>query len=561
MIPLPPDQQTLSPSPPSIAGSLPRWRLAAPLLAVSLAFQWWLFSSHVRRDVAPVPAVYYEQLASLAVAYEGYEQARSEGALEALRGVMASEHPLGLLLPTGGWAVFLASGPSRLGALAVNFAVYALMQVVVVLVLRRLAGGPAALLGWGLTWALRAAYLPAGGIADFRADFAALCLFTAWLGLALRGGAFESPRWSALAGLAAGACVWARFLTIVYLAVILAAFAAVNLARRAASETERRQALARCRGAAVCGLLMIALSAPALWAQRAGIDAHYFKGILGPLRGVRAQVVGADRPWGNLVFYPRSLQEHAGPIVWALALGLAVLLALEVVRRRGSWTDTTRASAWLLFLAFVVPLALLTLLTSKSLVAGGILLGPLLWAIPLAGTWWCRSRAVGPAGEALAWAAAILIATAGAIVQYRAWHRPLPLDPAEVAGAFALYDAVERDGRERGLSAPVVSVDHVSDGLNALAVNVGTYERQGKLLHARHGLGSSIGDIAEGEVLARAQESDFLILTVSGGRVLYPADRSLAAARPALRAYCGESMRSRGRFRTPGREVELFGRP
>ena len=280
-----------------------------------------------------------------------------------------------------------------------NFAAYAVLQVAVVVVLRRLAGGPAALLGLGMTWALRTVYLQAGGIVDFRADFAALCLFSVTLGLALAGRAFESLPWSLLAGCAAAACVWARFLTIVYLAAILAAFAAVMLVRRARAVevAELRSAGARCRGAALCGVVMAALSAPALWAQRAGIDEHYFRGILGPMRAVRAQVVGADRTLGNLVFYPQSLLDHAGPIVSALAVGLAALLVLEWTRRRATWSATASASAWLLAIAFLVPLALLTLLTSKSSVVGGILTGPLLWAIPLGATAWCvRTPRVGP---------------------------------------------------------------------------------------------------------------------------------------------------------------------
>ena len=105
----------------------------------------------------------------------------------------------------GGWLAFLAGGPSRLHALAVNFAAYALLQAVVVVVLNRLAGWPAALLGWGLTWTLRTVYLPAGGIADFRADFAALCLFAVWLRPAPRAVARSRPRaGAALAGARGG---------------------------------------------------------------------------------------------------------------------------------------------------------------------------------------------------------------------------------------------------------------------------------------------------------------------------------------------------------------------
>ena len=531
-----------------------------PLVAVCLLLQWGLFADHVRRDVAPSYPGYHDQLVSLAVAYEGYERARVEGVLPALRGVVTSAHPMGLLLPVGGWLAFLVAGPSRLHALAVNFAAYAVLQAIVVLVLRRLAGWPAAVLGWGLTWALRSVYHPIGGISDFRADFAALCLFAVFLGLALRSGPFESVRWSVAAGVAAAACVWARFLTIVHITAILGAFVAVMfLHARRASDDEANLARVRCRGAALCGLVMLLLSAPALWAQRAGIDDHYVRGILGPMRVVRAQVVGADRPLGNLLFYPQSLLDHLGPIVTALAAGLVILLAIHLLRG-GTGSETSRAFAWLLALALVVPLVVLTGLTSKSTVVGGIMAGPLLWAIPLAAAGGSRALAsraawVTPAGL---WSLAVLVALAGAVVQYRAWHRPFRLDPGEVAGVFALYDAVDQESRTRRLPNVMVSADHVSDSLNSLAVGVGTYERTGRLLPVRSGLGSSIRAVTGDEALEWVRRSDFVILTVSGGRAHYPADRTLDEVRPDLFAHCRGAMRSLGRFRVPGREVELF---
>jgi hypothetical protein len=101
----------------------------------------------------------------------------------------------------------------------------------------------------------------------------------------------------------------------------------------------------------------------------------------------------------------------------------------------------------------------------------------------------------------------------------------------------------------------------VSDKLNGLAVSVSQYERTRARLHVRQGLGSSIGAVDEADALARARASDFVILTVSDAPSVFPADLSLAAARPALRAFCLEAMRPLGRFRAPGRQVELFGRP
>lgn len=538
------------------------------LLGSSLLLQWWLFAGHVQREVAWAYPGWWDQLASLQVSYEGYEQARQVGARLALRNVLVRDHPLGLLLPVGGLVAFVGFGPSRVHALALTFGVYAVLQIGVVLILRRLAGWAPALLGWGLTWALRAAYLQPGGLADFRADFAAACLFAMFLGLALRGNAFASIWWSVLAGVAAAACVWARFLTVVYIATTLAAFAAVMLVRHHGEPDpeSRRLARARCLGAAVTGVLMVALAMPALWAQRDGIDAHYFKGILGPLRSVRAQVVGADHPLGNLVFYPYSLLGQVGGVWWIVAGAVTLGLAYETLRkRREGRRGELSASTVLLALSFLVPLVTLTALTSKSTVVGVILAAPLLWALPLAAARWSQMRASRAGRPVGAWplAMAAAVALAGAAVQTKAWRvRRLPLERSEVTGVFALHDAVARDSRERRLPAPLLSVDHVSDHLNALALSVSTYERTGRLMRARLGLGSAIGSVSEPEALGLAGESDYVILTAarSGALGPYPADRSLEAAGPALRAFCERAMRPLGRYRTPGREVLLFAR-
>ena len=532
----------------------------------SLLFQWWLFAGYVQREVAPVYPAYWDQTVALQIAYEGYEDARTRGLSSALRIAAAKQNPPGALLPLAAVVSFVAFGPSRLHALALNFAAFALLQVGVVLVLRRLAGWPAALTGWGLTWALRTTYLQVGGIVDFRADFAALCLYALFLGVALWDGVFASARGSALAGLAAGVCVSTRFLTLVYLGTVLALFAAVMFVRTRRPEGRDRQA-ARSRGAVLAAVVMVGASAPALFAQRHAIADHYFRGILGPLRAVRAQVVGADHLLGNLTLYPYALLGHTGPILPAVAAACALALAFERTGRTERPGDDgfLGAAGLLLTLAFVVPLVILTSLTSKSIVVGSILAAPLLWAVPLCAAEVARLRALRRPQDGRRWltALAVAIALAGAVVQYKAWRmRPLPMDRQEVAGVFALHDALAADAWARGTRAPIVSVDHVSDPLNAWATNVSTYERHRRLLQARPGLGAGIGAVAPDGALDLARASDYLILTSpgSGARKLYPADESLEAVRPALYAYCDGEMRLAGRFRIPGREVALFAR-
>jgi GT2 family glycosyltransferase len=538
----------------------------AAAMAAAVSAEWWLFAGYVHRRVDWTYPRHWDQVTTLRVAYEAYEQSRTVGPGRALRNLAGRDHPMGLLLPAADVAAFRLAGPSRLAALAPVFAAYALMQVALVLLLRRLAGTAAAVLGFGLSLAAGALYHGPGGLADVRADLPAACLFAVFLGLALRAGVFRSARWSALAGLAAAACAATRFVTIVHIGALLAAFVAVEWALRLRTRDReaRRAAAERIRGAALAGALMVAVNAPLVWLQRDGVGAHYFRGILGPLRAARAEVAGAAQLLDNLAFYPRTLLGQAGPTWIAAALLLLGLAAYEVVRARRAGTGPGPA-ARLLAIAFVAPLAVLTAVTSKSGVVGVLLLGPILWAVPLVADRWRRLRAArGVPADLVLWAVAGVVVLQGARVQYRQWRvYTSPLVPAEVDGVFALYDAVERDARARGSREPLVSVDHVSESLHGWTLGVSTYERTGRLLPARLGLGAAIGAPSEAEALARARESDYLVVTVAAREPTgpYPADRALAAVRPALLAQAERTMRPLGRFRTPGREVALYGRP
>ncbi|MET0556274.1 MAG: hypothetical protein ABW221_24750, partial [Vicinamibacteria bacterium] len=548
-----------------MSGAARRNLVVPAAMLAALAAEWWLFAGHVHRHVDWAYPRFWDQVTTLRVAYESYEQSRTLGLARALANLAHRDHPMGLLLPAADVLAFRLAGPSRLAALAPVFGAFALMQVVLVLVLRRLAGTGAALLGFGLSLATGSLYRGAGDLADVRADLPAACLFAVFLGLALRGDALRSARWSVLAGLAAAACAAMRFVAVVHVGALLAAFAAVEAAvwLRARAPEARRAAAHRVRGAAVAGALMVAVNAPLLWLQRDAIGAHYFRGILGPLRAARAQVAGAEGLLANLAYYPRTLVAQAGPTWIAVALLLLALAGYEIARTRGAGGQPGPALR-LLALAFAVPLAILTAITSKSGIVGVLLLGPVLWTLPLLADRWRLLRAArGLPAEPVLLAVAALVALQGARVQYRQWRGdPSPLVRAEVDGVFALYDTVGLDARARGRREPLVSVDHVSEPLHGWTLGVSSYERTGRLLPARLGLGASIGATGEAEALAMARNSDYLVVTLGAQEPTgpYPADRALAAVRPALLAQAERTMRPLGRFRIPGREVALFGR-
>src|SRR5262249_2617958 len=125
--------------------------------------------------------------------------------------------PQGVLFGVQGGALFSIFGASRMKALAINFAYFALLQITTFSTLRWLTGRlSVAFLGLGMMLLLNAPFMPFGAIVDYRIDFSSLCLYGILVCLVIRSGVFESWRWSLAAGGVAGWMILYRFFTGAY---------------------------------------------------------------------------------------------------------------------------------------------------------------------------------------------------------------------------------------------------------------------------------------------------------------------------------------------------------
>lgn len=545
----------LSPDRPATPPVLLGWGLVGLLIL----FQGALFFQYARREVTWFVPRGFDQAAYLEQAYRQHDRLLERGLARGTWAGLTQHSPNGVLLPVHAGLWFLLLGPTRLAALALNFAFFAAYQGVLVAVLRwRAQSWPVALYGLGLLLTASTPFMWAGGLADFRIDFVAFCLFGILLCAVVRSGFLTLRRWAAAAGVVAGLLVLYRFITAVYLAGILGLFMmslGVGLLR--CDPEARRKGLRRLSGALAFGLTLAAVSAPLLWHNREHLWAYYVGNhLLGPEKNVRAAEFGVTSTAQSLLFYPRSVvTDHAGPLFLLLAaLGAGTALLL----RRASAARGGALAAWFFMgICLVVPWVVLTANVSKSPVVGGILVPPLLWLslLPLVGA---------GRGKVLTILASVAVACGAWFQAERACRRDFATRHAELAAEMiALYEEVFDRCRERRMLAPVVSVDSVCDLLWPTALNAFAFECHGLPLGATLALGGGILEVDEATALRELGRSDFVLFTGGGhlGEGTYPFFRSMEGLRPIIRDYCDREMVLLREFDGAGRPLRLYMRP
>src|SRR5262249_9871872 len=223
--------------------------------------QYGMFRVYAEREVTWCYPRGYDQTVYLTRSYACYEQIIKDGPLQGVLSALRQPLANGLVFELEASLLFLVLGPSRLSALTLSFAHFALFQVVLAGTLRWRTGrwGPA-FLGVGLLLTAATTLYHHGGMAHVPLHFVAFCLYGVCLCAVLRSGVFASWRWSLAAGAAAAWLVLTRHLSAVYLAGACAGFLGLlglGLLRR---DPGRR----RLTGRRVAGLLLAGLTLAAL---------------------------------------------------------------------------------------------------------------------------------------------------------------------------------------------------------------------------------------------------------------------------------------------------------
>lgn len=534
------------------------------LLALVLCAHWLLFAAYVRREVSWAYAPNYDQTALLQLSYRTYEEVRRDGPWPALVHALRTLPPTGATLHLEAAFLFALTRPSRLTALGVNWLHFALLQVVVVAAVRAGAGGfRLAALALGLVWCLATPFYYVGGLDDFRFDFAGWCLYGTFLALVMGSAMFRRPGWSLAAGAAGTLCVLTRSLTSVYLGGTMTLWIAAVLwlwwrAREADARADRRRQLV---GSVVCAACLVLVALPSLALRARSLWNYYVVGhVTGAESAVRKAESGIRNGLEALAYYPASLfADHAGgTFLWTAAAALGLLALFP--RPRAERTLVSRAfppeAAWFAALSAAVPLTVLTLDAAKSVIVGGVLAHPLLWAILLAVA--SLARRARPAAVRVV---AALVVTAGGLSQVHHLTGPsrTHLLPAARMEVSRLHDDVLRVSGERGFRQPHLLADRKRDYVPAAFA--AAYERHGALLDIRFPMGEIVWEPTEREATEALDRSDLMIVTMEPppAHWTYPYDRTLAAWQPRLLEYAGARMALVGTYRVP-EEIRLYAR-
>ena len=529
----------------------PRARLGSTVawifLAALLAMEAVLFHRHAVREVVWAYPSSHDQADYLDSCYESYESLRREGFGNWF--LDASDSPTGALLQIEAPLAFGVWDASRMTALWVVFAHFALLQIVLFwVVAHRTHSWALAFVALGLLLGARAAFHEPGGAFDFRLDFVTLCLFGLFACLAIRSRVLACRGWSLVVGMVAAWTILFRFLTAPYLACIFGlVFVFLNRPRR--------------RNLFAAGLACAALAGPALWAHRSAANSYYVGGHLGGSeRFLRAQHVEAVGVWNRLTFYPKSVAvDHTGPGFLGLA---AVVIAVSIaIRRRGlgqqpaPMSHRIRVEILFLVLCVIVPLAILTLDVDKSRVVGGILVVPLILLVALMAKSTTEHRR---------WVCALatFTLTTGLIAfiwrsfghELRGRHR------GDAVRLLVLYDRVLELSRQRNLAAPRIAGDSHADSLAAGVFNVMSYERHHVLLGARESLANTLQARSPRDIIAAIDSADFVLLTEpkSHRNHAYPFDQELRELHSTLVSHCESHFRRDFSIENSDRRIVLY---
>jgi hypothetical protein len=359
-------------------------RLPGPLdrpvawFAGALLFEAVVFYAHVEIQIARYYPQTFDQLNYIGMTQDILWDLRTRG-LAALARPFLSPAPTGITYPAQGALAVLVFGASRASLLTVNFIYFLAAQTAIFFtMMRSRSDAAAAWLAISVFVACDGIFRRAGGIADYRIDFAAMCLFGIWVCLLVMADQFFSRKFSILAGLAAAALILMRFITAAYVGPVMVAMLGWLIFRRRSIKEWRRHVI----NYLISGAVIAVFAVPALAAALGQINNYYVAGhIKGDEPAIRAAEIGVTDLAGHLTFYPRALLNYQIGSTGVALIVIALVAAGVGFARRTNRRPRIVFAAFLTAMATLLPMIVLTLDVSKSFVVAGVVVIPCLLLI------------------------------------------------------------------------------------------------------------------------------------------------------------------------------------
>jgi hypothetical protein len=506
--------------------------LAYTLFGVLLLLEFLFFRGYAEREVVWAYPNNHDQAAYLFHTYSLYADHLSNGIAAWIK-YLKDPSSQGILFPVQGFLLCLLFGATRMACLGVNFLLFAALQAFLLYTVRWLTQDIwLGFIGVGLLLSQVSAFFWAGGLFDYRIDFAVYCLYGIWILVVLRSGVFSDTRWTVSAGLVAAWLMLMRFITVPYIigATLLTALLISLAPLYTLSDVRKRHSvLRRIAGAGLSLAIAAAATAPFLYIARHAIWNYYgVRHLTGPEKYIRAAELQITDFIGHLSYYPNSiLYDHLGPLFGALSL--ALLCIAYIFRRVRSNTpaagsgDHDRRSPIPLFLfvvtTIVTPLIVLMLDISKSQVVGGIVGAPIAFLALLAvlriggGTipWTHRHATSHVAGVILA--AVSISFGVWNYLSHLTGHGPFHNRRTEVEGLMKVYDSIGQYVETAAWKRkPLISFNMIGDTMSAPAISVVQFERGRSLIRMQTLLGHSIMAEDRDAVFKQLEQTDVLLL-------------------------------------------------
>lgn len=518
------------------AGPQRDWREGAVLLLL-FAIEAMVFLHYARREILWHQPEFYDQAMYLIRSYQIEDSLRAgdwHGVFEGLTRQIDSA------LPLEGAGLALIFGGSRVPRLFVNLMLLCLAQLMVFITLRSLTGrslyGFAAI---GLLLSQAFLFQPAGGVFDFRFDFAAACLFGVWLCTLLSADQRSLAAGLCLTTLAGFALLLHRLVAGVHMLpvlVVLTVLCAVNVGTARTAEGSLR--LQHASLSLLLTLLMIGGYAALRWPA---ISDYYIEGhLVGDEKIARAHEMGLYSLVDHVTFYLKSLLEAQLGAGFVILAGLGLVIAASVASSGRRQAD----AIGLCVAATVLPLAALTIDVSKSAVVASVAAIPAALAVCLI----CFS--CGEKRRAAVIMTSILFMLGGAGTAAMRVNEPVfTVNRAAFETSRALARDVARQIADNGWQQPIyLSVDAMTSRINVPALDALIREQTGKLHNLQMALGARVDAVGQADMEAELSRSQLLVTTPHAGAGPLPFDRSMKTLHSAFEARVKQDFRAVGTY-------------
>ena len=439
-----------------------------------------------------------------------------------------------------GAVMALIFGGSRLPRLFVNFALLCLAQIVVFETMRTQTGrsiyGFAAI---GLLLSQAFLFQPAGGLFDFRLDFAAACLYGIWLCSLLSADQRNLTAGVGLTMLAGLALLLHRLVAGIQMLpvlILLTVYSLISFMWQRTADRGRR--LWHAISSLLLTLLMVTAYSASKWKA---IAAYYVDGhLVGDEKIARAHEIGLFNLVDHALFYPRNLAQGQLGTAFVVLAGIGLLIAAALA----SGDRRQPRVIGLCMVAAVLPLATLAIDVSKSPVVASVASIPVALAVCLV----CFTRGEKRHLGGLVTALTFMIG-GGAAATSRMNEPTFTLDRPQLEANGALAAEVARQVTGNGWQGPIyLSVDAMTSWVNVPAMEALIRERTGRLHNLQMGLGARVDSFDLAGMETELARSQLLVTTPYAGLGQMPFDASMKTLQADFEARVSRDFQRIGSF-------------